>query len=1154
MPFANRCSFEFKSDVKTRGEQYYREDRVQLATVASHRVAAVVSGGSGDYEVVVDWSENERSYVEASCTCPYFDDHGLCKHIWATMLDADAKGIGPRRGSGQLTVFEADSDEDDDQDDDWEPEYDLLDEPDDDDQDDDDQDDDDQDDDEGPGWSHRSGGRDARRSSWQGMAQGRRSPRPTGWRQQLAEVFREGASADPGRGILPVLGKSRQAWYVLDVSSSLADGALAIQFFQRETKQSGQFGTLKSLNCRQDTLDQFPSQEDRELLRGLLAADSERDDASDPYPSRGRYGYYGYSYQPRVSEVSVSPAGREPLLAKLCATGRFAWVLDTSQQDPEEDGHTLAWDDGPAWRFQLNVEADDEHRRWRLTGSLVREGENATIPVTAPVLLMAGGLIVFEDRMARLDAGGVFPWLVALRRNATIEVPYEDRWDLLERLWRSPSQVHTSLPANLGCEEVRLAPQGHLTIHSSERYGPRRFPADVHFLYDDKRVTVRDRGASILDAEKERILARDREQENRLLAQLAEQGARADDAGDHDVWIPQPRFSDLVAALVEAGWIVEAEGQRLRKAGQWRLSVTSGIDWFDLEGTCDFDGQAVRLPDLLEALRRGEGFVRLGDGSRGLLPQEWLARFAPLVEMGTAQDEHIRFRPSQALLLDALLAAHKEVSVDRQFAHIRRRLKSFDGVSPRNEPRGFQGELRGYQKEGLGWLGFLRDFRLGGCLADDMGLGKTIQVLAQIQSRRLRPKNGGGARAPSLVVVPRSLVFNWIEEARRFTPNLRVLDYTGTLRAGALERLDQVDLIVTTYGTLCRDIAQFKDLRFDYVILDEAQAIKNAHSQRAKACRLLQADHRLAVTGTPVENHLGELWSLFEFLNPGMLGRSATFQRLSKGTTGGDGDLAVLRRALAPFLLRRTKVQVLRDLPEKTEQTLCCELTGSQRKHYNQLRDFYRASLSKRIADTGLAKAKIHVLEALLRLRQVACHPGLVDKDRVGESSVKLDMLVEQLGEVIDAGHKALVFSQCTSFLAIVRARLDAEKITYEYLDGQTRDRQARVERFQNDPACPLFLISLKAGGHGLNLTAADYVFLLDPWWNPAVEAQAVDRTHRIGQTRRVFAYRIIARDTVEEKVLELQKTKRDLAEAIISADDNVLRQLTADDLQMLLS
>jgi len=294
---------------------------------------------------------------------------------------------------------------------------------------------------------------------------------------------------------------------------------------------------------------------------------------------------------------------------------------------------------------------------------------------------------------------------------------------------------------------------------------------------------------------------------------------------------------------------------------------------------------------------------------------------------------------------------------------------------------------------------------------------------------------------------------------------------------------------------------------------------------------------------------------LFEFLNPGMLGAASVF-KLAGGAARNPGEETrrVLAHALRPFILRRTKDQVARELPAKTEQTIFCELEAPQRKLYNELRAHYRNTLLRTVEKQGLGKAQMQVLEALLRLRQAACHPGLLDAKRLNDPSAKLELLMDHLSEVVDEGHKALVFSQFTSLLAIVRRRLDAAGIVYEYLDGATRDRQARVERFQNDSACRLFLISLKAGGLGLNLTAAEYVFLLDPWWNPAVEAQAVDRAHRIGQTRQVFAYRLIARDTVEEKVLELQNTKRDLAAAIISEDNSPLRNLRREDLELLLS
>lgn len=1130
MPFVDRCSREFSEDVKQRGKRYFQERRVNIVSVADKTICAVVSGNS-NYEVMVDWNEaSSDDCLEASCTCPYFEDNGLCKHIWATMLAADAKGVGPASGKRRLYVVEANGNQDDE------------------DEDDEDDDDEDLDDDWIP---HRRGSASRARSSellsWLQFPAPRPSRAP-GWRSQLAEALEEHLAGGARGGLLLQFGKMREAWYVIDVGANVYANDLTIQLFHRETKLNGEFGKLKPLSVSRQGIDQFPRPDDREML-SLLLANDEGNEEDSPY----HYSYYGY--EPKVSDIVLASRAYDQVLPKLCATGRLVWTLNSSQQSPAETGRPVTWDDGPPWRFHLRIEPDEKKKRSLLEGQLLRDGQ-PPVPLKTPALVLGDGLVLHDDRLSRLDCGGFSTWIGVLRRSDAISVPHRDRWEFLRKLWQSRTMPDISLPADLRCEPVRVAPQARLMVRSADRYRKDQFNADVEFRYDGTAVRAADRSAGIVDENNERVLVRDRAKEDEFLAMLGPAGARSADSSysrEHDVWIPRQRFPALAEKLIQGGWIVEAEGHLFRKAGECRLNVTSGVDWFDLEGDCEFEGQIASLPDLLQALRHGEKYVRLGDGSHGLLPQEWLDKFAPLANLGSVEEDRIRFRQSQALVLDALLAAQKEVSVDEQFAHIRNKLRSFAGVSPHEEPQGFTGQLRAYQKEGLGWLHFLRDFRLGGCLADDMGLGKTIQVLALLQTRRTA-STSGHRPPPSLAVVPRSLVFNWIEESRRFTPDLRVLDYTGLLRREALERLDEYDLVVTTYGTLHRDVAKLKDLRFDYVILDEAQAIKNAQAQRAKACRLLQADHRLALTGTPVENHLGELWSIFEFLNPGMLGSSSAFQGISSKVTQDKENLELLRRALAPFILRRTKGQVLAELPEKTEQTLYCDLEGKQQKRYHELRDFYRAAISKRIEQTGLAKAKIHVLEALLRLRQAACHPGLIDKQQADQPSAKVDALMEQLREVTDEGHKALVFSQFTSFLAIVRQRLDAEGIVYEYLDGRTRQRQQRVERFQNDPACPLFLISLKAGGHGLNLTAADYVFILDPWWNPAVEAQAIDRAHRIGQSRRVFAYRLIARDTVEEKILELQKTKRDLADAIVSADSSVLRNLTAEDLEMLLT
>ena len=537
-----------------------------------------------------------------------------------------------------------------------------------------------------------------------------------------------------------------------------------------------------------------------------------------------------------------------------------------------------------------------------------------------------------------------------------------------------------------------------------------------------------------------RLIRRDRDAEAAAAAKVLEAGFQRAPAhpgegivfGRYDV--ARARLAGAVRTLLDAGWRVEAEGKLYRQAGNFTLSVTSGVDWFDLHGEIDFDGVSATLPELLRALRRGDTMVRLGDGTFGMLPEAWLKKYAPLAEMGAVEGDRLRFRRAQAGLLDALLASQPEVSVDAQFAKARDQLREFTGVRAAKAPRTFRGELRPYQEAGLGWLSFLRRFGFGGCLADDMGLGKTIQVLAMLAGRPHRKAR------PSIVVVPKSLVWNWEQEAARFAPKLRVLAHVGPERAAsatALRRsLAGVDLLVTTYGVLRKDAVFLREIEADYVILDEAQAIKNADSESAKAARLLRGDHRLALSGTPIENHLGELWSLIEFLNPGMLGTARAFGAAAGARRLEPETVASLARALRPFILRRTKEEVAPELPRKHEETILCEMEPEQRRLYDELRAHYRGSLLGKIEKDGLGKSKIQVLEALLRLRQVACHPGLVDQKRAARGSGKMDVLLARLEEVQREGHKALVFSQFTSFLGLVRDRLDAAKVPYEYLDG----------------------------------------------------------------------------------------------------------------------
>jgi superfamily II DNA or RNA helicase len=838
------------------------------------------------------------------------------------------------------------------------------------------------------------------------------------------------------------------------------------------------------------------------------------------------------------------------LVERLCKTGRCR----LRRTEDEEDPPALRWDDGRPWRFVIDTKlADPAARRWSWRGSL-RRGEDR-MDLAEPLILLPGLVILGVGRAARFDDAGVFLWMARLRHEKEMSLSESQQDSMLSRILGEACVPPDELVEGMDLEVVGLPPVPSLTVRAPmQMRGTDSLLGELMFDYDGALVPRFPPGKVAVQTDRRRAIRRDVRAEERAFARLEELGFR--ETRDYRVErgaleISPKRVPQATRELVAEGWRVEADGVLYRPASDFKLAVTTNIDWFELNGQVDFGGQQVPLPKILEAARRGDTMIALGDGSVGMLPEDWLRQYGMLADLGIATAEGgLRFGRAQAGLLDTLLANQPGSQADPEFTKVRQELKAFEGIEPLDAPAGFQGELRPYQREGLGWLEYLRRFEFGGILADDMGLGKTVQVLALLQRRRAKRQ----AKGPSLIVVPRSLVFNWIQEASKFTPRLRVLDYTGQGRHAMREEFEKYDLVVTTYGTLRSDIVELSQMTFDYAILDEAQAIKNADSQSAKAARLLKARHRLAMTGTPIENHLGELWSIFEFLNPGMLGAASVFKRHAAGLTGQDEQAReLLAKALRPFILRRTKRQVVKDLPEKVEQTLYCDMETDQRKFYEGLKAHYRTALLRK-DETALNRSKIEVLEALLRLRQAACHPGLIDPEQKEASSAKLEMLLPQIEEVVEEGHKALVFSQFTSFLAIVRAKLDDAGIRYEYLDGKTRNREEHVDRFQNDPEIPLFLISLKAGGLGLNLTAAGYVYLLDPWWNPAVEAQAIDRSHRIGQTQQVFAYRLICRDTVEQKILELQQKKRDLADAILGGDSRIIQTLTRDDLEFLLS
>ena len=907
--------------------------------------------------------------------------------------------------------------------------------------------------------------------------------------------------------------------------------AAVVSVMARTRKKDGQWAKAKPavLSINDVARTQEP---DRSILAALMGA------------PRSAYSYSAY-FADMATDATFALSGSLPtdLLRAILKTGRAFLDTHSSLTVPYE------WDEGAAWTFEPSLTRTDHG--WRLDGKFVRP--------TGEALQVSDSLVVDEQflwtrtALSRADIGTLLPLIEEVRRNTAIEVLERDT-PRLALLLAQAGVASSALPPELRVHRVEgVTPIPHLRVMRPSQ-SSQVLLAEILFDYDGTVVPYAVTRTSY-DAPRQRLIVRQGEIEHAAHHRVLDAGARRGWDAYHRrerLELTPRDLPRVVTALVTDGWHVEAEGRLFRTPTGVRLSVSSGIDWFDLDAAVDFGNASAPLTEVIAAFNRRDHAVRLDDGSSGLLPEEWLRRYLPLAAAGEAVGDRVRFKPPQAALLDALLedtAAHAAVDVDEGFRRAREELDRTGRIEPAEPPPGFVGTLRDYQREGLGWLQFLARSGFGGCLADDMGLGKTIMVLALLAGRRDAPDREG---RPSIIVVPRSLVHNWLEEAARFAPELRVVDFSSATRARD-GHAPAADVLLITYGTLRRDVLRLKDIEADYAILDEAQAIKNANTASAKAARLLKARHRLVLTGTPIENHLGELWSLFEFLNPGVLGRSHLFSRAAAGITDPD-TIALLARGLRPFILRRTKQQVARELPPRTEQTILCELSKPERTLYEALRQQYRASVLAHVAREGVNGARMHILEALLRLRQAACHPALVDPAKADMPSAKLEALVDRVEEVLEEGHKALIFSQFTSLLRLVRAEVEKRGWVYAYLDGRTRDRARVVRQFQEDPGCQLFLISLKAGGVGLNLTAAEYVFLLDPWWNPAVEAQAIDRTHRIGQTREVFAYRIVADDTIESKILQLQQSKRALAEAILGESAVGLRGLQKEDLELLLS
>ncbi len=587
---------------------------------------------------------------------------------------------------------------------------------------------------------------------------------------------------------------------------------------------------------------------------------------------------------------------------------------------------------------------------------------------------------------------------------------------------------------------------------------------------------------------------------------------------------------------------------------QTKIYISSHTDWFDAKVDIIFGDQKVTIAEVKKALVNKQQFVQLNDGTLGILPEEWIKKYSLLFRVGEGKQENLKLSQYHMSVIDELYENRNEEELFIQLEEKYDKLRGFKSITEIEPPKSLTAVLRPYQLFGFQWLNYLTEVRWGGILADDMGLGKTVQALTFMQ--HYKDVNG---KLNALVVCPTTLMFNWENEIKKFTPELTYHIHHGGDRSREKENIKKFNIIITTYGTLRSDIKLFVENEFDYVTLDESQAIKNPSSKVTRAAGLLKAKNRLCMSGTPLQNNTFDIFAQMNFLNPGMLGSIEFFRNefaIPIDKFGEKDQKDHLRKLLFPFILRRTKEQVAKDLPEKVETVLFCEMEDEQRTIYDAYRNDYRDKILGTIQEQGIQKSQLTILQGLMKLRQICDSPAILNEtEKLENHSIKLEELAREITENI-SNHKALVFSQFLGMLALIKEKLKEQDVKFEYFDGSTsaQDREKAIQNFQNNEECRVFLISLKAGGVGLNLTAADYVYIVDPWWNPAVEQQAIDRTHRIGQTKNIFAYRMICKDTIEDKILQLQDRKRSLARDLITDDEGFVKSLTKADVEYLFS
>jgi hypothetical protein len=714
-------------------------------------------------------------------------------------------------------------------------------------------------------------------------------------------------------------------------------------------------------------------------------------------------------------------------------------------------------------------------------------------------------------------------------------------------------RLHIELTSPACQPRVRLSElnESNLMIRAEFNYG------SEYIEYDEETILVAEQDNRL------KIVQRDKTAEKKLHDYLRTQHSSfANQRNNPYYYLPfadvmkKGWFIGMMRQLQEQGYALAglSELKKFRYTTQipkFTIAVSSSIDWFDLKVAVQWGDQMVSLKEIRLAILNWQDTIMLEDGTLGHIPEEWIKQYSLLLRTGKEENGVLKVSKLHFTLLEDILH-NLDGKLKEEVETRKRKLLEYDTVEKTPLSKEIIASLRPYQQSGFHWLQALDDLGWGGCLADDMGLGKTLQTISFLQF--VKDKYPGSTQ---LVVCPTSLIFNWESELQKFCPSLKYYTHYGTQRELKETHVEEYDVILTSYGVVRNDLKELSNVLWQYIILDESQAIKNPDAHVTKAVNQLRSVNRIILSGTPVQNNTFDLYSQFSFLNPGLLGNREFFNRefaIPIDKLGSKEKAQHLKKLVYPFTLRRTKEQVAKDLPGKTVTILWCTMEAAQRKLYNEYRDGYKKKILKKIDEEGMGKSGLDVLEGLLRLRQICDHPALINAtEEMQHSSVKINELTREVKENT-GNHKLLIFSQFTQMLHLIQTEFDKVGINYCYLDGSTplNKRKDQVAKFQEDENVKAFLISLKAGGVGLNLTTADYVYIVDPWWNPAVEQQAIDRAHRIGQKRNVFAYKMICKDSVEEKIIQLQERKQALADDLIQEDAGFVKTLSRADVEFL--